>query len=287
MFLVCILILTCSSCVTLPSAQTGQLAASGKTLDQAIAESFDLTSSIMFERTYLLHTDSDKSYNDYLDSANDNFRAQCDRRLKYTAVIQSYLEALNSLATRNDAKAIRESAINLDASLMGVQQYVPNSQQNMYKTMSAGLGSASDFVTRYVTQGVQRKYMKSAMDTAKPAFDKICALLEDELYRTNLTFTVNQQSVITRLIAIRNTETNISKRRDWDMYIGKRIHACSLLNKSFTTGQQILRQLPKAHNEIRLTLDKKMKMKEAISTLVSEVKDLKECYDQITATKDK
>lgn len=277
------LLVLCSGCVTLPSAQTKNMADSGKLLNVTVAESFRWTYDVMNEALYLQNTDSTKAYVDYQSSINDNFKRATERRLASLNLIEAYLAAINTLASRNDAKAIRQSAIDLDAAVMGVNNYVPQEGQGTYKTMVAGLGSISDLITRYAIQGVQRKYLRLAIDTAKPGFDSTCSYLKSELKKCDALLGMQQDQALFRLITIRNTETNISKRRDWDMYIGKRIRTAKAMHSSYEKAQELLTQLPLALSETRKALDSRMKFKEAVTTLVSETKELKQCYDDITS----
>ena len=71
------------------------------------------------------------------------------------------------------------------------------------------------------------------------------------------------------------------------MSIGKRIRNMREIDRSYKLAMKILRDLPTAHAETRKELDRKMGVKEALSAVVSEVKELKQCYDDITSTKEK
>ena len=184
------------SCASLPSVQTRQMASSGALLQKALEESFYQTSSVLYERTYLKNTDGNKRLNDYIDTVNNGLVEEFDRRLKYLETLNAYFTALDALASRSDAKASQEAAIGLNASVMGLSEFVPESSHNAFKSMSAGISTASDFGLRLASQGTQRKYLRLAMDKAAPALDSICAVLGRDLEECDHLLLSNQQSVL-------------------------------------------------------------------------------------------
>lgn len=286
-FLIGVILMSIGSCATLPTAEVHALASSGETVSQAIKESFTQTESILYERTYLRNTESPKRLNDYLDSTNENLLLEFQMRIRIVEALNAYLEALDALTSRNNSEEAKGASINLAASIRGLEGYVPQSEQSLFNSMSLGIGTSSDFILRYASQGVQRKYLKRAMDKAAPGIDTMCVLLEKDLSQCDALLMANQQSVLSRLIVVRNTETDISKKRDWDMYIGKRARKMKELDRSYRIAIEIIHDLPHVHAEIRKNLGGKQRFREALSTMMSEVKELKQCYDGISSTNDK
>ena len=155
-----------ASCKTLPTGQLSQLATSATGLHASMEVSFNKTITILEERTWLKYTDTLITMADYSDATAETLKPIFSSRLQYITVLDAYFSSLQALATKNNGQGIDESATKLNAALSGLDKYIPAGNQGMAKNFTIGFSIITDFIAHSVSQGVQLKYLKLAMDKA-------------------------------------------------------------------------------------------------------------------------
>jgi len=242
----------------------------------------------MIERKLLQKVSDTVRFNDYSNSTIVKISKEFDLRLQYIKVLSSYFNALNSLANRSDTKSIESSSDTLYSSLIGMQSLIPKNDQNAYKDVASGFSAITNFVGDKISQNIQRKYLKMAIDTALPGVVKICALLKSELgsSKDSFLYATNEQQVIVRKIAIRNAENDFLVKEKLDIEILEMIREKDNVDSSYSAAIRLLDNLPKALIEARETLDKKDKnVKDALVKVISEASNLGGYYQKLKSSK--
>ncbi len=273
-----------ASCKTLPTGQLSQLATSATGLHASMEVSFNKTITILEERTWLKYTDTLITMADYSDATAETLKPIFSSRLQYITVLDAYFSSLQALATKNNGQGIDESATKLNAALSGLDKYIPAGNQGIAKNFTIGFSIITDFIAHSVSQGVQLKYLKLAMDKAQPGIDSVCKYIALDLQRAERLLQTNDKAVIERLIATRNSGSSLTERVKWDKYIHARIAEMEALHNSYLASIQLVSTLPNAHRQARAMLDKKGSLKDAIAYVISEANDLSTLYSQLKSS---
>lgn len=283
-FGVVICALLVSSCKTLPPSAPKELAEATYSLHQNLDESFSHTIALMEERNYLRLTDTFISRANYSDTVSGKLSMQFDKRLRYINVLNAYFNALAALAEKNNESEVHDAACKLNNALTGLKEKVPSSEQEFYKATSIGFSIITDLVIRSISQNIQRKTIKLAMDTAGSSLDTICKLLITDLKVADMTATNNGNSVIQRLIITRNSDLSLTNRVAWDRIIHDRMKEMNNLHASYQSAIALLQSLPTAHGEARAMLDKKIKFRDAVSYVSAQGSELGILYGKIKSS---
>ncbi len=272
------------SCRTLPVSAPKELAEATYSLHLNLDESFSHTIALMEERNYLRLTDTFISRANYSDTISRKLSLQFDKRLRYINVLNAYFNALAALAEKNNTSEVHDAACKLNNALTGLKEKVPSSEQGFYKATSLGFSVITDLIIRSISQNIQRKTIKLAMDTAGPSLDTICKLLIADLKIADMAATNNGNSVIQRLIITRNSDSSLTNRVAWDKNIHDRMKEMNNLHNSYQCAIALLQSLPSAHAQARKTLDKKIEFRDAISYVSSQGSELGALYSKIKSS---
>jgi hypothetical protein len=123
-----------------------------------------------------------------------------------------------------------------------------------------------------------------AMDTVGPSIDSICRKIATDLEIADALAASNGNSVITRLIATRNSDSSLTNRVSWDRQILIRLKEINHLHTSYLAAIALVKSLPKAHSEARAMLNKKTTLRDAISYVSAQGKELGELYGKIKSS---
>jgi hypothetical protein len=281
---VILLSLNLCCCKVLPPSAAKDLAESTLSLHTNLDQTFGHTISLMEERSYLRYTDTFINRGNYTDPIADKLAEEFDKRLHYISILTEYFHGLEALAGRSNKDEVHDAATKFDGSLVGLQKFIPENEKDLYKNTCLGFSMLADLLARAITVRIQQKYIAQAMDSAAPAIDTLCELLNEELHIADNIATNNGNSVITRLITTRNSEKSYTIKVELDKHIQIRIKELEALHSSYLCAELLVLSLPKAHNEARANLKSKTHLKDAISYVTAQGTELGSLYGKIKSS---
>jgi hypothetical protein len=278
-------IIALSSCASVPVSKYQALKESSQSLLTNTTDTYTRIEKL--QRRFVITSAPDSPIN------QDTFKPQIDGQsydlvpeLRYREaafeVLVKYLTVLSVLSSKDYMADIDKASIDLSASIQTLMKKTKVVDSAHAPQVAGIFATLIDTISRPIIELKRIEALKSIMDSSQGDLEKLTGLLVGSNNKIE-TFVKKMNGTVIAHANLSRPPYQSAYRYEFDKDIAEQIQEIQEILASLDSISDGVAKIPKAHKEIRETLDKKPSNMEALKDLVQEAQSVNKFYRSLNS----